>query len=391
MKNLSTIANNLQGQKMFQVMALAKKLEQQGINVIHLEIGDPDFDSPPNVVNAACDALKNGYTHYGISAGMEEFRDAASKMTKRSRGFLPTINQILVTPGGNIQIYLAIACTVNPGEEVIITDPCFVSYTSIIELCGAKAVKVPIYEKNEFKLNPDDLRKAVTKNTRMIIINSPHNPTGSLMSEEDIKAIYKIAEDADIYLLSDEVYGRMVYEDAQNKFFSPSIYDQCRERTLVVHSFSKSYAMTGWRVGAITGPEQVVQRMALLLETLTSCVSPFIQLAAIEAMTGSQEYVDGMMKTYRKRRDLMVNGLNEIKGITCTNPGGAFYVFPNITGTGFSSEEFSAHLLEKVGVATCPGSYFGQAGEGYVRFCYANLESNIVDAINRIKCLLGEK
>lgn len=389
MKNLSDIANNLQGQKMFQVMALAKKLERQGVNVIHLEIGDPDFDSPPNVVEAACDALRGGHTHYAISAGLEEFRVAAAKMTMRSRGFLPTIDQILVTPGGNIQIYLAIACTVNPGEEVIITDPCFVSYTSIIELCGAKAVKVPVYEKNEFKIDPDDLRKAVTKNTRMIIINSPHNPTGSLMSEDDIKSIYKIAEDADIYLLSDEVYGRMVYADAQNKFFSPSVYDQCRERTLIVHSFSKSYAMTGWRIGGITGPELVVRRMALLLETVTSCVSPFIQLAAIEAMTGSQQYVDGMMEAYRRRRDIIVAGLNEIRGIKCLKPGGAFYAFPNISGTGFASEEFSTIMLEKAGVATCPGNYFGQAGEGFVRFCYANSEDNISNAISRIKKILN--
>ena len=389
MKNLSYIANNLQGQKMFQVMALAKKLERQGVNVIHLEIGDPDFDSPPNVVEAACDALRRGHTHYAISAGLEEFRAAAAKMTMRSRGFLPTIDQILVTPGGNIQIYLAIACTVNPGEEVIITDPCFVSYTSIIELCGAKAVKVPVYEKNEFKIDPDDLRKAVTNNTRMIIINSPHNPTGSLMSEDDIKSIYKIAEDADIYLLSDEVYGRMVYADAQNKFFSPSVYDQCRERTLIVHSFSKSYAMTGWRIGGFTGPELVVRRMALLLETVTSCVSPFIQLAAIEAMTGSQEYVDGMMDAYRRRRDIIVTGLNEIRGIKCLKPGGAFYAFPNISGTGFTSEEFSTIMLEKAGVATCPGNYFGQAGEGFVRFCYANSEDNIINAISRIKKILN--
>jgi aspartate aminotransferase len=389
MKNLSYIANNLQWQKMFQVMAHAKKLERQGVNVIHLEIGDPDFDSPPNVVEAACDALRDGHTHYAISAGLEEFRIAAAKMTLRSRGFLPTIDQILVTPGGNIQIYLAIACTVNPGEEVIITDPCFVSYTSIIELCGAKAVKVPVYEKNEFKIDPDDLRKAVTKNTRMIIINSPHNPTGSLMSQDDIKAIYKIAEDADLYLLSDEVYGRMVYEDAKNKFFSPSVYDKCQERTLIVHSFSKSFAMTGWRIGGITGPEPVVRRMALLLETVTSCVSPFIQIAAIEAMTGSQDYVDGMMRAYRKRRDIIVSGLNEIRGINCLTPGGAFYAFPNISRTGLTSEEFSTMMLEKAGVATCPGNYFGQAGEGYVRFCYANSEKNIIESISRLKKILN--
>ena len=384
MRKFSRIADNLQGQKMFQILAQAKKLEQKGNNVIHLEIGDPDFDSPPNVIDAACDALHSGYTHYSISAGMEEFREVAAKVTQRSRGFLPTIDQILVTPGANIQLYLAFACLVNPGEEIIVTDPCFVSYTSIIELCGAKVVKVPLYEKNEFKIDPDDLRKLVTKNTKMIIINSPHNPTGSVMNEEEIKAIYDIAELHDIYLLSDEVYGRMVYQDKDTQFYSPSVYDQCRERTLLVHSFSKSYAMTGWRIGAITAPEKVIKRMALLLETITSCVSPFVQLAAVQAMTDSQVYVDGMIAEYRKRRDLIVTGLNQIEGIHCVNPGGAFYVFPNITDTGLTSEEFSELMLETANVAICPGNYFGEAGEGFVRFCFANSEENIRNALHRI-------
>jgi len=388
MKSFSKIAGRLHGQKMFQILAQAKELEQKGIDVIHLEIGDPDFDSPPKVVEAACDALRSGFTHYTISAGMKEFREVAAKVTMRSRGFLPTIDQILVTPGANIQLYLAIACLVNPGEEVIITDPCFVSYTSIIELCGAKAVKVPLYESNEFKIDPKDLRKAVTKKTRMIMINSPNNPTGAVMNEEEIKEIYGIAESFDLYLLSDEVYGRMVYIDDHTQFFTPTIYDQCKERTLLVHSFSKSYAMTGWRIGAIAGPEEVIQRMALLLETITSCVSPFIQLAAVQAMTSSQDNIDGMISTYRKRRDLIVSGLNDVDGIQCLKPGGAFYVFPNIKGTGLTAEEFSNQLLEKVGVATCPGNYFGEAGEGYVRFCYASSEENILEAINRIKKFL---
>jgi aspartate aminotransferase len=389
MNKLSFIANALQGQKMFQVLARAKKLEQQGIDIIHLEIGDPDFSSPPNVVESACTALRDGHTHYAISAGLEEFREAAAKMTESSRGFLPDINQILVTPGGNLQIDLEIACTVNPGEEVIITDPCFVSYKSIIELCGAIAITVPLSEVNEFRLDPDDLREVITDKTRMIIINSPHNHTGSLMSEEEVKEIYQIVEDENLYLMSDEVYGRMVYPDSEKKFFSPSVYDQCKKRTFIIHSFSKSYAMTGWRIGAITGPKNVVEKMALLLETITSCVSPFIQIAAIEAMTGSQEYVTDMIQSYRRRRDIIVDGLNEIRGITCLKPGGAFYVFPNITGTGLTSEEFSTFILDKVGVATCPGNYFGSAGEGYVRFCYANSEENIIEAIKRIKGLLN--
>jgi len=388
MKTFSKVACRLHGQKMFQILAQAKELEGKGIDVIHLEIGDPDFDSPPKVVEAACSALQSGFTHYTNSAGMKEFREVAAKVTQRSRGFLPTIDQILVTPGANIQIYLAIACLVNPGEEVIITDPCFVSYTSIIELCGAKAVKVPLYESNEFRINPKDLRKAVTKKTRMIVINSPNNPTGAVMNEEEIKEIYEIAESFDLYLLSDEVYGRMVYKDDDTQFFTPTVYDQCKERTLLVHSFSKSYAMTGWRIGAIAGPEEVVQRMSLLLETITSCVSPFIQLAAIQAMTSSQDRIDDMISAYRKRRDLIVSGLNDIDGIQCLKPGGAFYVFPNIKGTGLTAEEFSNQVLEKTGVATCPGNYFGEAGEGYVRFCYANSDEKILEALDRIKKFL---
>ncbi|MBF0614002.1 MAG: pyridoxal phosphate-dependent aminotransferase [Magnetococcales bacterium] len=391
MKHISRIAEALQGQKMFQVLAHAQELEKKGINVIHLEIGDPDFDSPPNVVDAACHALRSGHTHYTVSAGMEEFRVAAANMTRRSRGFLPSINQILVTPGANIQIYLAIASTVNPGEEVIVTDPCFVSYTSIIALCGAKAVMVPVYEKNQFRIDPEDLRKAVTSKTRLIIINSPNNPTGAVMNEDDICAVYQIAEENDTYLLSDEVYGRMVYPDDTIRFFSPSVYDHCKERTIIVHSFSKSYAMTGWRIGGITGPEPLINRMALLLETLTSCVAPFVQLAAIEAMTSSQDYVDNMMQSYRRRRDLIVAGLNDIESIKCLTPGGAFYAFPNITGTGFGSEEFCNFILNEAGVALCPGNFFGAAGEGYVRFCFANSEEKILEALYRIKQALHNR
>ena len=390
MRTLSQISGNLTGQKMFQILAQAKKIEQSGHDVIHLEIGDPIFDSPPNVVDAACSALKDGHTHYAISAGMEEFREFAAKVTQKSRGFLPSIDQILVTPGANIQIYLAIACLVNPGEEVIISDPCFVSYTSIIELCGARAIKIPLHEKNEFKIDPDDLRKAVTPKTKLIIINSPHNPTGSVMNKEEMKEIYDIAELCDVYLLSDEVYGRMVYKDEHTNFCSPSVYDKCLERTILVHSFSKSYAMTGWRIGAVTGPEKVIKRMALLLETIVSCVPPFIQMAAIEAMSDdSKSYVDWMINEYRKRRDLIVSGLNDINGIECLNPGGAFYVFPNITGTGLTSEEFSRVILEKGKVASCPGNYFGEAGEGYARFCFANSESNILKALDRMNKTLS--
>ena len=369
---------------MFQVFAKAQELERQGKKIIHFEIGDPDFDTPENVVEAACNALKKGDTHYTNSSGLPEFKKASADVTERSRGFRPGMDQILVTAGGNVQIYYAVACLVNPGEEVIIPDPGFVSYNSIIQFVGAKAVKVPLREENEFRLNPDDVKRAVTEKTRMIIINSPHNPTGSVMTEEEIRRVYEIAEERDVYLLSDEVYTRMIYKDSDVKFSSPSKYDHCRKRTLVVHAFSKSYAMTGWRLGAVTGPPDVIAKMGLLLETTSSCVSPFIQRAGIEALTGSQEPINTMVHELRERRDVMVAGLNALSGITCLKPKGAFYAFPNIRGTGLTSQEFADVMLEKAGVALCPGHYFGENGEGYVRLCYASSISNIKEGMRRI-------
>lgn len=384
MKGLSQAANRLEGQKMFQVLSRAQDYERQGRTIIHFEIGDPDFDTPENIVEAACRAIRGGETHYVNSSGLLEFKNASAAVTERSRGFKPGPEQILVTAGGNVQIFYAIFCLVNPGEEVIIPDPGFVSYQSILHFVGAKAVKIPLKEEQGFCLNPDDVAKAVTPKTRLIIINSPHNPTGAVMTEQQIKAIYDIAEKQDLYLLSDEVYTRMIYQDADVKFCSPSKYDACLKRTLVVHAFSKSYAMTGWRLGAVTGPADVIAKMALLLETTSSCVSPFIQRAGIEALTGSQEPINAMVKELRERRDLMVEGLTQIEGISCLKPQGAFYVFPNIRGTGLTSRQFGDLMLDKAGVAVCPGHYFGEHGEGYVRLCYANSVKNIKDGLRKM-------
>ncbi len=385
MKNISNAAHRLEGQKMFQILAKAQELERQGKKIIHFEIGDPDFDTPVNIVNAACNALRKGDTHYTISSGLVEYRKVAAEITERSRGFRPDLDQILVTAGGNVQIYYALACAVNPGEEVIIPDPSFVSYNSIIKFVGAKPVKIPLYEKNEFRLNPDDVEKAMTDKTRMIIINSPHNPTGAVMTEEEILRIYEIADKYDVYLISDEVYARMIYKDSDTKFSSPSKYDKCRERTLVVHAFSKSYAMTGWRLGAVTGPAEIISKMGLLLETTSSCVPPFIQRAGIEALTGSQEPINKMVDEFRERRDIIVEELNKLPGVKCLRPQGTFYVFPNIKGTGLTSQKFADLMLEKAGVALCPGYYFGENGEGYVRLCYANSIVNIKEGIRKMK------
>lgn len=388
MKGLSLAADRLEGQKMFQILAKAQELEAQGKEIIHFEIGDPDFDTPTNIVDAACEALRQGNTHYTNSSGLVDYRKVAAEVTERSRGFKPDLNQILVTAGGNVQIYYAVACAVNPGEEVIIPDPSFVSYNSIIRFLGAVPVKIPLYEKNEFRLSPEDVENAITDKTRMIIINSPHNPTGSVMTEAEIRRVYEIAKKHDVYLMSDEVYTRMIYEDSDTRFSSPSKYDACRERTLVVHAFSKSYAMTGWRLGAVTGPAELISKMGLLLETTSSCVSPFIQRAGMEALLGSQEPINAMVDEFRKRRDLMVGALNELPGITCLKPKGAFYVFPNVRETGLTSRQFADLMLEKAGVALCPGNYFGENGEGYVRLCYANSAENIKRGIEKMKEIL---
>jgi aspartate aminotransferase len=388
-KDLSSLTEHLEGQKMFKILAKAKEMENEGKQIIHFELGDPDFDTPKNIVNAVIDSLRKGETHYAPSQGLLELRVASAEaMEKGRRNFKPDLKQILVTAGANVQIDYAIACTVNQGEEVIVPDPGFVSYFSIIKSRGAKAIRVPLHERNEFRLNPNDVKEAITDKTKMIVINSPSNPTGSVMTEEEIREIYKIAEQNDIYLLSDEIYTRMIYDDSKVKFFSPSMIDKCKERTIVLNGFSKTYAMTGWRLGIVTAPEHLIEKMNLLLETSTSCVSPFIQRAGVEALKGTQEPIRRMIKEYQKRRDYIVDGLNSLQGIRCLKPNGAFYVFPNITQTEMSSQEFTDLMLDKAGVAISPGPVFGNYGEGYVRLCYVNSMENIENGIERMREVL---
>lgn len=390
MKYLSQASKVLEGQKMFQVLAKAQEMEKDGKNIIHLEIGDPDFDTPKNIVQAAINSLNKGNTHYVKSSGKDNLKEASIKKTFNSRGFKPDKSQILITAGANVQIYYALACVTNPNDEVITIDPCFVSYKSIIKFLGLKPKFIPLYEKNEFRINPSDLKNLISKNTRAVLINSPHNPTGSVLSEKDVREIYDICEEADVYLISDEVYGRMVYEEKKDdNFFSPSSIDFCKERSIVIHSLSKSYAMTGWRIGAVTGPEEVIEKMTLLLETTSSCVSPFIQDAAEEALNSNQNQIDEMILQFKKRRDLMVSLINKISKISCVSPRGAFYVFANISKTNMSDIEFCDFILENAGVAACPGSYFGENGKDFVRFCFANSSENIEEAMLRIKKIIS--
>lgn len=381
---LSRAAYRIEGQPMFKVLEKVQKLEKQGEHIIHFEIGDPDFNTPDHIIEAAYSSMKNGDTHYTNSMGLFDFRETVCNATAFSRGFSPSIEQVLVTPGANIIIYLAVKCIVNPGEEVIVPDPGFPTYYSVIKLCDAVSVRVPLREENKFRMNPDDVNKAITPKTKLIIINSPNNPTGSVMNSEEMNEIYKIAEKKGIYLLSDEIYSRMIYEE-DAKFYSPSMNDFCKEITIVANGFSKAFAMTGWRLGVAVGPEHVIEKMGLLVQTLVSCTPPFIQRAGIAAINGDQTEIRHMMEVYRQRRDILVDGLNSIPGISCLKSGGAFYVFPNIKKIGMSSEEFSNYILEEAKVAILPGTNFGNYGEGYIRLTYATGIENIKLGIERIR------
>ena len=383
MKKLSDLSNRIDGQPMFKLLDNVKKLENEGKDIIHFEIGDPDFETPKNISNAGIDAIKNGFTHYVSSSGLTEFRQKICETTEMSRGFKPNIDQVLVTPGANIAIFYAISCIVNPGEEIIVPDPGFPSYYSTIKMCNTKAVHVPLLESNKFRMNPKDIENSITEKTRMIIINSPQNPTGSVMTEEEIRMTYEIAKKHDLYLYSDEIYARMVYKDSV--FNSPSVYDKCQERTIISNGFSKAFAMTGWRLGAVIGPSNVVEKMKLLLETTSSCVPPFIQKAGIEAIEGEQTSQKIMYSEYEKRRNMIVDGINSIPGLNCIIPGGAFYVFVNIKKTGMTSESFCDYILEDSGVAILPGTSFGEFGEGFIRICYATSQNEIKNALERIK------
>ena len=383
MKKLSELSNRIDGQPMFKLLDKVKKLELEGKNIIHFEIGDPDFETPKNISDAGINAIKNGFTHYVSSFGLTEFRHKICETTEKSRGFKPNLDQVLVTPGANIAIFYAISCVANPGEEVIVPDPGFPTYYSTIKMCNVKAIRVPLLESNKFRMNPKDIEDSITEKTRMIIINSPQNPTGSVMTNDEIKMTYEIAQKHDLYLYSDEIYARMVYKDSV--FNSPSVYDKCKERTIISNGFSKAFAMTGWILGAVIGPSNVIEKMRLLLETTSSCVPPFIQKAGIEAIEGDQTLQKNMYLEYEKRRDLIVNGINSITGLDCISPGGAFYVFVNIKKTGMTSESFCDYILEDSGVAILPGTSFGEFGEGFVRICYAVDQDEIKNALERIK------
>lgn len=384
MIKLSKAAYEIDGQPMFKVLDKVQKLEREGKRILHFELGEPDFDTPANIINACIDSLRSGNTHYTSSMGLFELREAVAETTFKSRGFKPNIDQILVTPGANAIIYFAIRCLVNEGEEVIVPDPGFPTYFSAIKFCGARAIRAALKEKNQHRLMASDVESLITNKTRLVILNSPSNPTGAMMEQREIRKIYKMCDDRNIFILSDEIYSRLVFEESED-FFSPSMLDFCKSNVVVLNGFSKAFAMTGWRIGVAIGPEHLIEKMGLLVQTINSCVPPFVQRAAIEAINGDQSEVKIMKDEYAKRRIALVDGLNSIQGIRCEMPKGSIYAFANVSGLGMTGEEFSDFALEQAGVALLPGSSFGNFADNFVRVCYVNSIDNINMAVRKIK------
>jgi aspartate aminotransferase len=370
----------------FEVLVRARALEATGRHVVHLEIGEPDFDTPSHIIAAGQQALESGLTHYGPGAGLPELRQAVSRYLAKWRNLDIDPSTVVITPGGKPVMFFAILALVNPGDEVLYPDPGFPIYESMARFVGGNAVPMPLREERRFRFDPDEFRSLVTDRTRLIIINSPHNPTGSVLTRADLQAIADVARERNIVVLSDEIYGRILYS---GEHISIATLPGMQERTIILDGWSKTWAMTGWRLGFGVFPPELVPHVERLVSNSVSCTASFSQRAAVSALEGPQEPVNDMLDEFIARRRVIVNGLNQIPGVTCLEPDGAFYAFPNITGTGMSSRELADRLLQEAGVACLSGTAFGQYGEGYLRFSYANSVENIGIALERIGALLA--
>ncbi len=367
----------------FLVLAKAKALEAQGKKMVHLEIGEPDFDTPMNIKLAAKKAIDDGFTHYGPASGLPQLREAIARHISQTRGIDVKPDNVVVTPGGKPVMFYTILATVDEGDEVIYPNPGFPIYESVIEFVGAKAVPLVLREENEFRVDVSDLKKLITKKTRLLILNSPQNPTGGILRLEDFKEISKLAIEHDIIVLADEIYSQIVYGDF--KHYSIAALPGMQERTIILDGFSKTFAMTGWRLGYGVMPAELVSLITQLQINSNSCTASFTQIAGVEGLNGPQDDVHRMVREFKKRRDIIVDGLNSIPGFKCFKPHGAFYVFPNIRGTGMNSRNLADKLLNEAGVASLSGTAFGKFGEGYLRFSYANSIPNIEWALESIR------
>jgi aspartate aminotransferase len=365
----------------FDVLAQAKALEAQGKHVIHLEIGEPDFDTPSPIVKAGVEALQQGYTHYGSTQGLLELREAIAAEASKSRGIQVSPSQVVVTPGAKPIMFYTMLALAEEGDEVIYPDPGFPIYRSMIDFSGAKAVPMVLREDLDFGINLEELRASITPRTTLLILNTPHNPTGGVVPAEQLEEIAKLAVKHDLWVLSDEVYRRILYK---GEHVSIASFPGMAERTIILDGYSKTYAMTGWRLGFAIAPEPLVPHFVKLANNDVSCTATFIQRAAL-ACADVEDDVAKMVAEFTTRRKVVVEGLNAIPGISCRWPSGAFYVFPNVTGVGMPSRDFAHTLLHDAGVAVLAGNSFGDAGDGYLRISYANSLSNLQEALRRIE------
>jgi aspartate aminotransferase len=370
----------------FSVLARAREMERAGRDVIHLEIGEPDFDTPAHITDAAVAALRAGETHYCPAAGIGEFRDAIADELSRTRGVAIPTERVLVANGAKPFLFFTILATCEPGDEVVYPDPGFPIYESAIRWAGATPVPLPLREELGFSFDVDELAARLSVRTRLVILNSPHNPTGGLSPAADLAAAAALILDTEAWVLSDEVYARLVYGDA---FASIASVPDMLERTVLLDGLSKTYAMTGWRCGYAVVPEPLVDPLTRFFINSTSCVPPFVQLAGVAALTGPQDAVAAMVAEFSARRDLVVAGLNELPGVTCLSPRGAFYVFPNVAGVPISAEALADRLLEESGVAVLAGTAFGAEGADHLRLSYANSQANLGRALERMGEFLG--
>jgi len=365
----------------FEVLARARALEAEGRKVVHLEIGEPDFDTPSHIVEAAAEALREGFTHYVAAPGLPELREAVGDYFRRTGRPGYQADRIVVTPGAKPIMFYAILALCDEGDEVIYPDPGFPMYESISRFVGATAVPVPLREENEFRMDPDEVASLVTDRTKLLVLNTPHNPCGSALTGADVEALARVAIEHDLMVLSDEVYFAIRYG---GEHVSIASVDGMADRTILLDGCSKTFAMTGWRLGFAAFPAPLVEPVSRLIINSVSCTAAFSQRAALAALTGPWEPVEAMIEEFHKRRDVIVEGLNRIDGVSCLEPGGAFYVFPNVKALDRPSEEVASFLLREAGVAALAGTAFGAQGEGYLRFSYANSVEAIGDALDAI-------
>ena len=369
----------------FNVLVKARALEAQGHDIIHLEIGEPDFPTPRNIVEAAKKALDEGWTHYGPPQGLPELREAIASYISRTRGIRVGPEHVCVVPGGKPIIFFPMMALLEPGDEVIYPNPGFPIYESMINFLGAKPVPIPLVEERGFSFDLNLLRDRLSAKTKMLILNSPHNPTGGVIPAADIRAIAEMVRDRDLIVLADEIYSRIYFEEAP---LSITTLPGMLEKTIILDGFSKTYAMTGWRMGYGVMPEWLVDPVNKLMVNSNSCTASFTQRAGITALNGPQDEVVKMVGEFRRRRDAFCAGLNGLPGVRCAIPGGAFYAYPNITGTGWKSDALADALLKKAGLACLSGTSFGAYGEGYLRFSIANSYENLMAAIERMRQFL---